>query len=148
MTTYREQLEIEQRAMMVGIYVDIALSILLQCKTCSKVKLLFLMFLCKSITASPKDLVNSRKKKDLLKQGVCHAGGRFEQLQRELPYIVDALALLVETGCVADVESGYALTPQGRPFSRPMENRVCSKLVDEALILDDAYVVLEVVRNV
>lgn len=148
MMTYKERLANEQRAVLLGIYSSIALSILAECESISKTKILFLSFLCKPSLVNLRGIVSPNQKRELLSHAACNVSGKFEQLQRELPYIVDALALLVKSGCVNDMGNTYILTLHGQELSAAFENAFYRRLAAEAATLDDAFVVLEVIRNV
>lgn len=148
MMTYKERLANEQRAVLLGIYSNVALSILAECESISKTKLLFLSFLCKASLVNLKGVIYPSQKRNLLSHAAGTVSGKFEQLQRELPYIVDTLVLLVKSGCVNDMGDAYTLTPRGKELSTPFENAFFKRLAAEVITLDDAFVALEVIRNV
>ena len=146
--TYKERLATEQRAVLLSIYSSIVLSILADCESMSTTKLLFLSFLCKPSFVNMKGIISPCQKRNLLSHATGIVSGKFEQLKRELPYIVDALVLLVKSGCVNDTGDAYTLTPRGKELSTPFENAFFKRLAAEVITLDDAFVALEVIRNV
>lgn len=143
-----EQLYLRQRAIQLSIYLDVMLSILAQVESVSATKLLILSFFLKTGARGGSDLLNGRYRKSLFERAACEASGRFGQMLRELPYGAESLKMLVDFG-LANVSSGvFSISAQGESMASGLRDAFQKRLIDEAVRLDDAYVLMEVLRNV
>ena len=143
-----DQLYLHQRAIQLSIYLDVMLSILVQAKSMSSTKLMILSFFLKTGARGGSDMLNGRYRKSLFERAACEASGRFEQMLRELPYGAESLKMLADFG-LASVSGGVcSISMQGESIASGLRDTFQKRLVDEAVKLDDAYVLMEVLRNV
>lgn len=147
-TGERSRSQSDFHAIQLALYCDIAECILDDDLSLSTTKLILFSFLAKCRRIKSRRSYDGRPKADLLSKVTCEAAGSFNLLLVDLPFIVEALSLLLGANRLVYDENGLIRLNVESGLDKCFDDTLMRKLVKQSVDFDDSFVLQEVLRNV